>query len=105
MYYDCNPPGKGHWIYQMFYQHRDPESKQPLSQPENYVHMTMNPRDNAVNLPADYIKELENLPLGPAGDSSMGCTARPRLERLWTEEMIECGASPAYRTWCAWWSL
>jgi hypothetical protein len=89
MYYDCNPPAKSHWIYQMFYQHRDPETKQPISSPHNYVHMTMNPRDNAENLPADYIKELENLPArtrrrfldGQYGEAAPGA--------LWTEEVID----------------
>ncbi len=89
MFYDCNPPNKGHWIYQMFYQKRDPDSKSPLTQPDNYVHMTLNPRDNLDNLPADYIKELENLPLrtrkrfldGLYGDAAPGA--------LWTEEMID----------------
>lgn len=89
MYYDCNPPNKGHWIYQMFYLKRDPDSKQGLPDPDNYVHMTMNPRDNAVNLPADYIKELEQLPArtrlrfldGKYGEAAPGA--------LWTEEVIE----------------
>lgn len=89
MYYDCNPPNKGHWIYQMFYQFRDPETKKPLPEPSNFVHMTMNPKDNAENLPADYLKELENLPArtrrrfleGLYGDTAAGA--------LWTEEEID----------------
>jgi hypothetical protein len=105
MYYDCNPPGKGHWIYQMFYQHRDPETKQPLSQPENYVHMTMNPRDNAANLPADYIKELENLPARTRRRFLDGLYGEAAPGALWTEEMIESWRESSLPTWCAWWSL
>lgn len=89
MYYDCNPPSKGHWIYQMFYQLRDPETKKLLADPANFVHMTMNPRDNSANLPPDYIKELEGLSQrmrkrfldGEYGDTAPGA--------LWTEEVID----------------
>lgn len=89
MYYDCNPPNKAHWLYQMFHQLRDPETKKPLANPQDYAHMRLNPRDNAENLPADYIRELEGLSLrmrkrfldGEYGDAAPGA--------LWTEEMID----------------
>ncbi len=89
MYYDCNPPGKGHWIYQMFYQLRDPETKQPLTDQLNYQHLTMNPRDNAANLPADYIKELENLPLRTRRRFLDGLYGEAAPGALWTEETID----------------
>lgn len=89
MYYDCNPPGKAHWLYQIFHQHRDPETKQPLSNPGDYAHMRLNPRDNADNLPGDYIRELEGLSSrmrrrfldGEYGEAAPGA--------LWTEEVID----------------
>ena len=89
LYYDCNPPNKAHWIYQMFHQLRDPESKKPLTNPSDYAHMRLNPKDNAANLPADYIRELEGLSLrmrkrfldGEYGDAAPGA--------LWTEETID----------------
>jgi len=62
MYYDCNPPSNAHWTYKLFSEHRDPESRVPLVDPENYALMQMNPVDNADNLPAAYIKTLQNLP-------------------------------------------
>ena len=62
MYYDENPPDKGHWTYKLFKLHVDPESKQALPDPENYAFMQLNPRDNTENLSADYIKQLEALP-------------------------------------------
>ena len=61
MYYDENPPDKGHWSYKMFKLHQDPESRQPL-EPADYAFMQLNPRDNLANLPAEYIKTLESLP-------------------------------------------
>jgi phage terminase large subunit-like protein len=63
MYYDENPPDKGHWSYKLFRTHQDPDSKQYLPDPENYGYMQINPRDNLENLPADYLKTLEALPL------------------------------------------
>jgi hypothetical protein len=62
MYYDENPPDKGHWTYRMFKTKQDPESKQFLPDPDNYAFMQLNPRDNQANLSADYIKQLEALP-------------------------------------------
>ena len=61
MYYDCNPPSKGHWTYKMFVQGLDPESKQPLLRPEDYVCFQVNPGDNAENLPSGYIDTLKSL--------------------------------------------
>lgn len=63
MYYDENPPSKGHWTYKLFKTKQDPDSKQFLPDPDNYAFMQMNPRDNQQNLSADYIKTLESLPL------------------------------------------
>lgn len=58
VYYDENPPDKGHWTYKLFRLRIDPENKQLLPDPENYVSLQINPRDNPY-LPADYIKTLE----------------------------------------------
>jgi len=62
MYYDENPPDKGHWSYKLFKTHQDPDSKQYLPDPENYGFMQLNPRDNVENLPPEYLKTLESLP-------------------------------------------
>jgi hypothetical protein len=89
MYYDANPPSKGHWTYQVFHQKRDPDTKKPLVDPDNFARFQINPRDNVANLPADYLRELEGLSLrmrkrfldGEYGDAAPGA--------LWTEEMID----------------
>lgn len=89
LYYDCNPPNKAHWLYQMFHKKLDPETKKPLSNPDDYQAFRINPRDNVENLPADYIKELEGLSQrmrkrfleGEYGDAAPGA--------LWTDEMID----------------
>lgn len=61
MYYDCNPPSKAHWSYRLFVERRDPESKQPLSQPSDYAHFQLNPQDNVENLSAGYLDTLSSL--------------------------------------------
>jgi hypothetical protein len=61
MYYDENPPDKGHWTYRMFKTKLNPESRQPLRDPDEYAFMQINPRDNQQNLSADYVKTLEEM--------------------------------------------
>jgi phage terminase large subunit-like protein len=89
MYFDENPPSKGHWSHKLFLEKKDPVSKKPLSNPEDYSSMLMNPADNAENLSKQYIRALQNLPkrqrdrfwLGKFGDDSENA--------LWTTEIIE----------------
>jgi len=61
MYYDENPPDKGHWTYRMFKLLQDPESRQELPR-EDYAFIQLNPYDNQANLSADYLKTLASLP-------------------------------------------
>ncbi len=61
-YYDLNPTGKGHWTNVLFGEKRDPISRQPLADPDDYARMFLNPGDNAANLTAAYLKSLESLP-------------------------------------------
>ena len=89
MFYDCNPPSKAHWCYQVFYQHRNPETKQPIADENLYAVIKMNPTDNVANISSDYIRELE---------AQSGRMRRRFLEgqygevapgALWTEELID----------------
>lgn len=94
MFYDCNPPSKAHWLYQIFHRGIDPDTKKALKDPENFAHMQLNPRDNEANLPAAYLKELEGLNArmrrrfldGEYGEAAPGA--------LWTEELIETYREP-----------
>ncbi len=61
MMYDLNPTNLKHWTYQLFMQHLDPVSKQPIDNPEDYAHIYINPIDNKENLSDDYFKILESL--------------------------------------------
>jgi hypothetical protein len=60
-YYDCNPTSKAHWTYRLFKQKVDPETKEPLRTPENFVAFQMNPKDNIENLSSEYLANLEGL--------------------------------------------
>lgn len=56
VYYDCNPPSKAHWSYLVFIGKRNPDTREPLSHPDDYAAMQINPRDNAENLADGYIE-------------------------------------------------
>ena len=89
LYYDCNPPTKGHWLYKAFHRHEDPETRKGLADAGDYAVTRINPVDNTENLPADYIKTLEGLPerlkrrflRGEYGEQAPG--------QLWTEEVLD----------------
>lgn len=90
MYYDENPPDKGHWTYKMFKLHQDPESRQLLDA-NDFAFFQINPSDNQVNLSASYIKTLESLPerlrkrflYGEFRDSSPNALFRDDLLERW----------------------
>lgn len=89
MYYDENPPDKGHWTYKLFKAKQDPETKRPLSDPGEYAFMQLNPRDNQPNLPADYIKTLEGLSARLRQRFLEGEFREAAPNALFTDEMIE----------------
>lgn len=60
-YYDCNPPSKLHWSYQLFRAKVKPGTKEALPQPDQYVEMLVNPADNSENLPAEYFEVLASM--------------------------------------------
>lgn len=60
-FFDCNPPNKAHWSFRVFRQKIDPETKEPLANPDNYQAFQMNPADNAANLSPEYLKTLDGL--------------------------------------------
>lgn len=60
-YFDCNPPSKLHWSYQMFRSKLKPGTKEALPNPDDYVEMLVNPADNADNLPAEYFDVLASM--------------------------------------------
>lgn len=61
MFYDCNPPSKAHWSFRVFKQKTDPETRENLRSPMNYVSFQMNPKDNIENLSPEYLETLKDL--------------------------------------------
>ena len=61
-YVDLNPTVAAHWTYQMWVMGIHPDGGFEIPDKENYAHITVNPVDNADNLPADYIESLRNMP-------------------------------------------
>lgn len=60
-YFDCNPPSKLHWSYQLFREKLKPGTKEKQPNPDDYVEMRVNPSDNADNLPAEYFDVLASM--------------------------------------------
>ena len=60
--FDCNPPRKQHYSYQLFFEKKDPITGQALESPEEYAEIQMNPGDNKENLSPQYLKRLSGLP-------------------------------------------
>lgn len=61
MYYDENPPDKGHWTYQLFKLFREPGAQQQVER-RDFAFLQLNPKDNEENLPPEYLAELAKLP-------------------------------------------
>ena len=61
MYFDCNPPSKAHWSYNVFIEKRDPDTKLPHHRPDDYAFFQINPQDNAENLSSNYLDTLKGL--------------------------------------------
>jgi phage terminase large subunit-like protein len=60
-YFDCNPPSKLHWSYQLFRSKVKPGTKEAVPNPADYVEMKVNPADNADNLPPEYFDVLASM--------------------------------------------
>lgn len=77
-YFDCNPPSKLHWSYQLFKSKLKPGTKEELPSPDEYVEMLINPDDNRDNLPDEYFGVL----------AGMSAAKRLRFERgEWASEV------------------
>lgn len=60
-YFDCNPPSKLHWSYQLFRLGLKPGTKEKAADPDDYAEMLVNPADNRANLPEKYFGILSNM--------------------------------------------
>lgn len=86
-YYDCNPPGSKHWTALVFVSKKDPASRPvgaPLTNPDNFAAMVMNPFGNKQNLSDEYIAELEALPERQRNRFLLGKFTAELDNALWT---------------------
>jgi terminase large subunit-like protein len=90
-YYDCNPPNEAHWTKRVFVDKMDPDTRTPFRDKDNYASLTMNPGDNAENLPPEYLKELENLPERMRRRFLQGLFGTLAEGALWTLESLDIG--------------
>lgn len=88
-YYDCNPPSKAHWTYKLFKEKRSPETKEALSDPENYASMQINPTDNKENLAENYLSELNGMSSRMKKRFMLGEFADATPNALFPEEFID----------------
>ena len=58
---DYNPPNKRHWGYKIFHKGLNPENDTPVSSPDRYCRLKMNPEDNKDNLSETYIDTLYSM--------------------------------------------
>lgn len=88
-YYDCNPPSKLHWSYQLFRQKLKPGTKEALPNPDDFVEMLVNPADNRANLPSKYFDILAGMSEAQRLRFERGEWASEVAGALWTLEGID----------------
>lgn len=89
MFLDENPPMKGHWTHKLFIEGKDPDTKKAVKIPGDYEYLLMNPKDNVDNLPAAYIKALQNMPKRQRDRFWLGLFGDDSENALWSTEIIE----------------
>lgn len=89
IYYDENPPSKAHWSYRQFIQKVDPETREPLRNPEAYAWFRINPGDNQANIADDYLETLQGMSARMRRRFLDGEFADATPGALFTDEVIE----------------
>jgi len=85
-YFDCNPPSKLHWTYQLFRMFLKPGTKERVDNPADYVEMLVNPEDNRDNLPAKYFDILDAMSSAQRIRFKSGEWAAEVMGALWAIE-------------------
>ena len=90
-YVDLNPTSKSHWSNVLFGDKRDPLSRQPLANPDDYERAFLNPVDNDENLSPEYIASLAMLPEGKRKRFYEGVYVDECDDALWSYEVFDAG--------------
>jgi hypothetical protein len=85
-YFDCNPPSKLHWSYQLFKAGLKPGTKEKVADPADYAEMQINPDDNRDNLPDKYFDILGGMSAAKRLRFQAGEWATEVNGALWTLE-------------------
>lgn len=85
-YFDCNPPSKLHWSFQLFRSKLKPGTKELLANPDDYAEMQINPDDNRDNLPEKYFDILDSMSAAKRLRFKQGEWASEVNGALWTLE-------------------
>jgi len=88
-FYDCNPPSKLHWSYQLFRAKLKPGTREPLPNPDDYAELLMNPADNRANLPEEYFGILASFSEAQRLRFERGEWASDVDNALWTLEQFD----------------
>jgi phage terminase large subunit-like protein len=88
MYYDCNPTTRAHWSYQTFVLKKK-QDRSPIQNPDDYAYASINPVDNAANLPDQFLGRLKELPVRQRNRFLDGIFADDSTSTLWSRETIE----------------
>lgn len=88
-YFDCNPPSKKHWSYQIWFNGTHPETKAAIKNPESYAKWKMNPAGNRENIARGYIENTLGELTGRARERFLhGEYTDDTGGTLWNEDMI-----------------
>jgi PBSX family phage terminase large subunit len=85
---DCNPPSKRHWSYDIFFNGINPVSKNKLHL-ARYAKLQMNPSENLVNLPQDYLDDLGELSERKKQRFLYGEYQEDNDNALWNRDIID----------------
>jgi hypothetical protein len=88
-YYDLNPAGAGHWSNIEFGERRDPTSRAPLANGDDFVRLGLNPEDNRQNLSPEFLASLDALPERQRKRFYEGVYVSEIEGALWTLEQLE----------------
>lgn len=88
-YYDLNPVGEGHWSNLLFHAHKDPVLMKPLTTPEIYASLQINPEDNKRNLSPEFLASLDLLPPKQRERFLKGTYQKDTEGQLWNTVGIE----------------
>ena len=85
---DLNPGAKTHWTHRMFFEVKDPDTKEPLLNPSLYAKYQLNPEDNKENLAPEYLDILNAMPDKAKRRFALGLYSDDSEGALWNDTTL-----------------